>query len=59
MKDKAFARGVNRDDVVQGAEALGVGLDEHIQFVVDAMRAAADSLGLVGNPAAAPGSGPP
>ena len=48
MKDKAFARGVNRDDVVQGAQELGVELDEHIQFVVDAMRASADSLGLAG-----------
>ncbi|MEO8562597.1 MAG: HD domain-containing protein [bacterium] len=50
MKDKAFARGVNRDDVVQGAEALGVPLDEHIDFVIAAMRGAADSLGLAGVP---------
>jgi putative nucleotidyltransferase with HDIG domain len=50
MKDKAFARGVNRDDVVQGARELGVDLDEHIQFVVDAMRGAADTLGLAGTP---------
>src|SRR5438105_11270702 len=42
MKDKGFARGVNRDDVVLGAQELGVDLDEHIQFVVDAMRGAAD-----------------
>ena len=48
MKDKAFARGVSRDDVVSGAEELGVDLDEHIQFVVDAMRAHADALGLAG-----------
>jgi putative nucleotidyltransferase with HDIG domain len=48
MKDKAFARGVNRDDVVQGAEALGVPLDEHIAFVILAMRGVADSLGLAG-----------
>jgi putative nucleotidyltransferase with HDIG domain len=48
MKDKAFARGVNRDDVILGAQELGVDLDEHIQFVVDAMRGAAESLGLVG-----------
>jgi len=48
MKDKAFARGVSREDVVQGAEALGVELDAHIQFVVDAMRAEADALGLAG-----------
>lgn len=50
MKDKAFARGVNRDDVIQGAQELGVELDEHIQFVVDAMRAQAEPLGLVGTP---------
>ena len=48
MKDKAFARGVNRDDVIQGAQELGVELEDHIQFVVDAMRASADSLGLAG-----------
>ena len=48
MKDKAFARGVSREDVTLGAQELGVDLDEHIQFVVEAMRAAADSLGLAG-----------
>jgi len=48
MKDKAFARGVNRDDVVEGARELGVELDEHIQFVIDAMRARAAELGLDG-----------
>ena len=52
MKDKAFARGVNRDDVVAGAADLGVDLDEHIDFVIGAMRGAADSLGLGGIPAA-------
>ena len=51
MKDKAFARGVNRDDVVNGAADLGVDLDWHIQFVVDAMKANADSLGLAGTQA--------
>ena len=51
MKDKAFAKGVNREDVTLGAQELGVDLDEHIQFVVDAMRAVADSLGLAGQPA--------
>jgi predicted hydrolase (HD superfamily) len=50
MKDKAFARGVNRDDVVSGAADLGVDLDWHIQFVVDAMKAQADALGLAGTP---------
>lgn len=53
MKDKGFARGVNRDDVINGAQDLGVELDEHIQFVVDAMRASADALGLVGSTATA------
>jgi predicted hydrolase (HD superfamily) len=48
MKDKAFARGVNRDDVVAGAADLGVDLDEHIDFVIGAMRGTADSLGLAG-----------
>ncbi|HEY7235669.1 MAG TPA: HD domain-containing protein [Gemmatimonadaceae bacterium] len=48
MKDKGFARGVNRDDVVLGAQELGVDLDEHIQFVIDAMRGRATDLGLDG-----------
>jgi predicted hydrolase (HD superfamily) len=48
MKDKAFARGVNRDDVIQGAEALGVPLDEHIGNVLQAMQESADALGLSG-----------
>ena len=48
MKDKAFARGVSRDDVINGAQDLGVDLDWHIQFVIDAMKASADSLGLAG-----------
>ena len=52
MKDKAFARGVNREDVINGAESLDVELDMHIQFVVDAMRANAEELGLVGTGAA-------
>ncbi len=50
MKDKAFARGVNREDVLLGAQELGVDLDEHIQFVIDAMRRSADALGLAGTP---------
>lgn len=53
MKDKAFARGVNRDDVVKGAQELGVDLDQHIQFVIDAMRQCAASLGLAGTAPAA------
>ena len=48
MKDKAFARGVNRDEVVAGAADLGVDLDEHIDFVIGAMRGCAESLGLAG-----------
>jgi putative nucleotidyltransferase with HDIG domain len=51
MKDKAFARGVNREDVVTGATELGVDLDEHIQFVIEAMRGVAPTLGLAGAPA--------
>jgi putative nucleotidyltransferase with HDIG domain len=50
MKDKGFARGVNRDDVIQGAADLGVDLDEHIQFVIAAMRENAVALGLAGTP---------
>lgn len=46
MKDKAFARGVNREDVVKGAEELGVPLDEHIGFVIGALRSVAPELGL-------------
>jgi putative nucleotidyltransferase with HDIG domain len=55
MKDKAFARGVNREDVVRGAEELGVDLDAHIQFVIDAMRREAAAIGLEGTPAAPAG----
>jgi putative nucleotidyltransferase with HDIG domain len=46
LKDKAFARGVNRDDVRRGAEELGVELGEHIEFVRDAMATIADQLEL-------------
>jgi putative nucleotidyltransferase with HDIG domain len=53
MKDKAFARGVSREDVIKGAEELGVPLEDHIKFCLEAMRANADVLGLRGNPAAA------
>jgi putative nucleotidyltransferase with HDIG domain len=48
MKDKAFARGVNRDDVINGAADLGVDLDEHIDFVIRAMQQRANDLGLAG-----------
>ena len=46
MKDKAFARGVSREDVIGGATELGVDLDQHIQFVIDAMCGIAPTLGL-------------
>ncbi|HEX9581483.1 MAG TPA: HD domain-containing protein [Gemmatimonadales bacterium] len=51
LKDKAFARGVNRDEVHQGAAELGVPLDDHIQFVIQALRPVERTLGL-GAPAA-------
>ncbi|HMV25540.1 MAG TPA: HDIG domain-containing protein [bacterium] len=46
MKDKAFAAKVNRDDIINGAAALGIDLDEHIAFVIKALQDNADSLGL-------------
>jgi putative nucleotidyltransferase with HDIG domain len=46
LKQPSFAAGVNRDDVYQGAEELGVDLDEHIAFVVEALRPIAGELGL-------------
>lgn len=46
MKDKAFARAINREDITQGAEALGVPLDDHIAFVIKALAAASDELGV-------------
>ncbi|HUA96990.1 MAG TPA: hypothetical protein VMA34_01530 [Terracidiphilus sp.] len=50
MKDKAFARGVNRNDVIQGAAELGVDLDAHIGFCIEAMKRRAAELGLAGVP---------
>ena len=55
MKDKAFAKGVSREDVMLGAQELGVDLDEHIQFVIEAMRGVAGPLGLAGAPPAGDG----
>jgi len=52
LKDKAFAKGVNRDDVRNGATELGIPLEEHISFCIGAMRENADALGLRGNLAA-------
>ena len=48
MKDKAFARSVNRDDIVNGAAELGVDLEEHIAFCIEAMKGIAAELGLAG-----------
>lgn len=58
LKDKAFARGINRDDVRKGAEELGIPLDEHIAFCIEAMRTAADALSLRGSVAATGASSP-
>ena len=49
LKDKAFARSVSRDDIENGARELGVDLDQHIEFCIEAMRARAADLGLAGN----------
>jgi putative nucleotidyltransferase with HDIG domain len=49
MKDKAFARSVNRNDIVTGACELGVDLDEHIRFCIEAMKGIAAELGLDGS----------
>ncbi|MFB3915725.1 MAG: HDIG domain-containing metalloprotein [Terriglobales bacterium] len=46
MKDKAFARSVKREDIIRGAAELGVDLDEHIAFCIEAMKPIADQLGL-------------
>jgi len=51
MKDKAFARGVNRDDIINGAADLGVDLDQHVAFCLAAMQKHAEVLGLAGRAA--------
>jgi len=51
MKDKAFARSVNRDDIIHGAADLGVELEEHIAFCIEAMKKVAGELGLDGSAA--------
>jgi len=49
MKDKGFARAVNREDITKGAEQLGVELDEHIAFVIEALKPVAGELGIAGS----------
>jgi len=49
LKDKAFAKGVSRDDIRKGAEEMGLPLEEHVQFCIAALREHADALGLRGN----------
>ena len=51
MKDKAFARSVNRNDIISGAADLGVDLEEHIAFCIEAMKGIAKELGLDGTAA--------
>jgi predicted hydrolase (HD superfamily) len=51
MKSTAFARSVNREDIVVGAEELGVDLGEHIEFVMESLKSIAPELGLDGEPA--------
>jgi predicted hydrolase (HD superfamily) len=53
MKDKAFARAVSREDIIGGAAELGVDLDAHITFCIEAMKARAAELGVAGAQAAA------
>ena len=55
LRDKAFARGVDRGELARGAEELGVGLDEHILFVIEALRPEEEKLGLGRSGESAPG----
>jgi putative nucleotidyltransferase with HDIG domain len=57
MKDKAFARSVSREDMTKGAEEMGVSLDEHIAFCIEALRSISGTLGL--EPAQLPSASPP
>lgn len=56
LKDKAFARAVNRDDITNGAQELGIPLEEHIAFCIDSLKAKAAELGLAGSGTAASGT---
>jgi putative nucleotidyltransferase with HDIG domain len=56
LKDKAFARAVNREDIINGAKELGVDLDQHVAFCIEAMKGRAADLGLQGTAAAASGT---
>jgi predicted hydrolase (HD superfamily) len=58
MKDRRFAEAIRREDLVNGAEELGIPLDDHVAFVIEAMAANADALGLAGVPAPAAGVEP-
>jgi predicted hydrolase (HD superfamily) len=58
MKDKAFAKGVNRNDIITGAEELGVLLDDHIAFCIAAMQKNAEALELAGTGATVAGEVP-
>jgi predicted hydrolase (HD superfamily) len=49
LKDKGFARSVSRDDITNGAQELGVDLDHHIEFCIEAMKRRAVELGIAGN----------
>ncbi len=57
LKDKAFARSVNRDDIVNGAAGLNLDLDQHIEFCIEAMKQRAAELGLAGTEAGASATG--
>jgi predicted hydrolase (HD superfamily) len=48
MKDKGFARAVNRDDITKGAEIMEIDLDEHIAFVIESLKPVAGTLGIAG-----------
>lgn len=52
LKDKAFARAINREDVIEGAAEMGIDLDEHIDFCIRAMQEKAEALGLAGTASA-------